>query len=317
MNNIHLTPSQIEQANNLTWYHALDFGDYQTIGRLKPPLQPNCTLFGVMDLLSSVNINGMKCLDVGTAHGVISLGMAILGGTVSATDIGEGTSRQIRLASDIYGVNIDYHSPVYLEHVQNNFEYGTFDLIVCAGVMYHLFNPADVFTRLRPLLKRDGLLVVESACALKETRPTFVLNSETGDYVEPTTYFLPSPSAMTGLAKLCCLDVLATRTCSPGRFTLIGRATLPEEVMGRTPQCKKIHEFGVSDPVLNIRSFTDAERSLIKYSGDTGQKFIDRNSYKPDWPSHPTVPKTPLGKAAAGEALKALVQAESAGRINR
>lgn len=169
-NTLKLTSEQISRANKLSWYHSLNFGDYRTLGRLKPPLRPNATLFGVMDLLSGIDVRGMSCLDVGTAHGLVALGLALQGAKVTATDVGATVSPQIELASEIYGVEIDYRAPIYLDNIHKHFEPGTFDLIVCAGVMYHLLNPADVFIRLRPLLKKRGLLIVESAFSRKFDR---------------------------------------------------------------------------------------------------------------------------------------------------
>ena len=265
LKNILLSESQIAIANELSWYHALDFGDYQTIGRISPPLPPNVTLFGVMDILSGINVSGMKCLDVGTAHGLISLGLALEGANVSATDVGAPVSKQITLASEIYGVSIDYRAPVYLENISQEFEPGSFDLIICAGVMYHLLSPADVFIRLRPLLKQNGLLVIESAFAKAAKEPVLVLNSETGDFTEPTTYFLPSISAIEGLARLACLDILSTRGCSPSRFALIGKAVLPHEVRNRTEQCKKIHSFGISLGAFTILKFCHLISGVLLY----------------------------------------------------
>lgn len=40
-----LTKAQIEQADNLEWFHALDFGEYQTAGRFAPDAPPNHTFF--------------------------------------------------------------------------------------------------------------------------------------------------------------------------------------------------------------------------------------------------------------------------------
>lgn len=301
---LSLNENQITTANNLSWYHALDFGDYQTIGRIPPPSSPNLTLFGVMDILSGIKVSGMKCLDVGTAHGLISLGLALKGAHVSATDVGASISPQIALASEIYDVSIDYRAPVYLEDISREFEPGSFDLIVCAGVMYHLLSPVDVFIRLRPLLKQGGLLVMESAYAHAVKEPVLVLNSETGDFTEPTTYFLPSASAIEGLARLACFDILSTRGCSPARFALLGRAVMPDEVRDRSDQCKKIHAFGISDPSFSDFKFEGMADSSIAYHGAYGYQWIDVKSYQPSFPSHPRKIIQPLGQSVSEAALK-------------
>jgi SAM-dependent methyltransferase len=258
-----------------------------------------------MDLLQGIDVAGMRCLDVGAAHGVISLGLALRGAAVTAIDIGGPKPPQIVLAEEILGVQIDYQSPISVEDAPRRFAPASFDLIVCAGVMYHLLSPADVFTRLRPILKRNGLLVMESACLANQKEPVLVLNTETGTYSEPTTYFLPSANAIPGLAKLACFDVVATRFNLPGRYALLGRAVPPAEVRNRSEQCRKVHGFGISDPSFSLAGFATAEQSSIRYSVQQGHAVLDLQTYRPEFPPNPKEIRTPLGKSVTVDQLKA------------
>ena len=291
-----LTPEHIRLANSLAWYHALEFGEYQTIGRIAPPNPPNMTLFGVMDILSNIDVSGFKCLDVGPAHGLVSFGLALRGGIVTAINIGGAKPPQIRLAEEIYGVELEYLSPVSLEQAPRVFQPATFDLIVCAGVMYHLLNPADVFFRLRPLLKRNGLLVVETVYEPNRNDPVLVLNSETGKFNQPTTYFIPTAEAIRGLARLSCFNILATRANSPVRFSLIGRAVLPDEVEVSTELLKKMLAMKFEDPLFDTGALGNAPSSRIRYGGAHGHMHLDVKSYAPSFPSHPVRIVNPLGK---------------------
>ena len=299
-----ITEEQIKAANQLHWYHAIDFGEYQTIGRMPPSAPPNLTLFGVMDLLQGIDVAGMRCLDVGAAHGVISLGLAMRGATVTAIDIGGPKPPQIKIAEQVLGVHIDYQSPISVADTPAKFAPASFDLIVCAGVMYHLLSPADVFTKLRNLLKRNGLLVMESAHAAKQQEPVLLLNTETGTYSEPTTYFLPSASAIRGLAKLACFDVLATRSNIPTRYALLGRAVTPAEVGDRSEQCKIVHNFGISDPSFSFSGFSEAPLSSIAYRGKPGHLDLDK-SYRPDFAPSPREIRKALGSSVTVDQLKA------------
>lgn len=291
-----LTEAQFKLAQQLKWYHALDFGNYQAVGRISPPFPPNVTLFGVMDMLSGMDVAGMSCLDIGPAHGLISFGLALKGANVTAINIGGSKPPQIALGEEALGVRIDYRSPVSLAEAPAVFPEGSFDLIVCAGVMYHLLNPADVFFRLRPLLKRNGLLVMETVYAADVKEPVLVLNSEAGSFPQPTTYFLPSASALTGLAKLACFDVEATRVNSPRRFSLIGRAVLPDEVSQRSALCAVMHKTGFEDPMFQIAALSRAAESPIRYNGTRGHKAIDVTTYVPDFPPHPKAVTNPVGQ---------------------
>lgn len=292
---VPISDAQRDAADRLSWFHSLEFGDCQTVGRFNPPFPPNVTLFGVMDLLNGIDVTGMRCLDVGPAHGLISFGLALRGAFVTAINIGGAKPPQISLAEEIYGVDLDYISPLSLEQSPNRFAAASFDLIICAGVMYHLLNPADVFFRLRPLLKRNGLLLMETVFAHDQKDPVFFLNTESGSFRQPTTYFLPSASALTGIAKLACFDVLATRVNSPIRFSLLGRAAMPEEVSDRTDFCQLCHETGFEDPLFSIANLAGALTSEIQFRGERGHKLLDVMSFTPDFPSHPKCIVSPVG----------------------
>lgn len=299
-----LTDAQLKKAESLEWYHAFDFGAHQTIGRLPPPLPPNATLFGAMQILQDIDVKGMRCLEVGPAHGLISIGLAMRGAEVTAIDIGGVKPPQIILAEQFFDVRVDYRPSIALADTPQNFAPATFDLIFCAGVMYHLLNPADVFFRLRPLLKRNGLLIMESAHDTKAKEPVLVLNTETGAFAEPTTYFLPSASAIQGLARLACFDIMATRLSIPSRYTLLGRATLPDDVRGRSEQCKKVHAFGISDPAFRLSMIADAPLSEIAYRGAGGHAVVDVMNFSPDFPPHPRKVENPIGRRASAATLE-------------
>jgi 2-polyprenyl-3-methyl-5-hydroxy-6-metoxy-1,4-benzoquinol methylase len=295
---IHPTDEQLAQADTLRWYHALEFGRAQTRGRFDEKTPPNMTLFGVMDLLKHIDVDNMRCLDVGPAHGLISFGLALQGAEVTATNIGAGKPPQIALAEAIYGVDIDYRHGVALADAGREFEPGTFDLIVCAGVMYHLLNPADAFFRLRPLLKRDGLLLLETVYAKDRDEPVLQLNSESEKaFPQVTTYFLPSESALLGLAKLACFEPLATRVSQPARYTVLCRATLPDDIPERTDMCRSMHDHGFEDPSFNLGELkAQTTVSPILYTGPGGSETIDVNRYTPDFPSHPSAIAHPVGR---------------------
>lgn len=291
-----LTEALKQRAEQLEWYHAIDLGEVQTAGRVSPPYPPNLTLFGTMDILKDIDVRGMRCMDVGPAHGLISFGLAMKGAEVVAINKGAGQGPHIPLVEQILDVKIDYRANCALEDAPKHFAPGSFDLIVCAGVMYHLLNPADAFFRLRPLLKRGGILLVETAFAHQVKEPVLVLNSVAEILTQPTTYFLPSRSAIEGLARLAAFDILATRVCSPARFAIAGRAVLPSEVKDRSPMTVRMHDNGFEDPMFDVRALSEAALSSIAYRGPGGHETVDVMTYKPDFPPHPVGDKPMVGK---------------------
>jgi len=297
MSKVTLTADQLKRAEAMRWYHAIDFGEYQARGRNRPPYPPNMTLYGVMDVLSGIDVKGMRVLEIGPAHGMISIGLAMQGATVTACDVGGKKPPQISFCEEVFGIEIDYRAPLALEDVGSVFEKASFDLIVCAGVMYHLINPADVFFRLRPLLKQNGLMAMETVYAAKEKEPVLVLNTEKTLMAEPTTYFVASESAIRGMAKLACLEVVASRTNSPSRFTILGRAVKSDEVTERTDFLKRVHSTGIIDPIFQNQKadFDKLPKSSISFSGGLGHKRIDVKTHKPKFAPCPVELSNPIG----------------------
>jgi len=292
-----LTDEQIARADGMAWYHAYDFGSHQTRGRFDEDKPQNVTLFGVMDLLSGVDLSGMRCLDVGPAHGLISIGMALAGAaSVSAINLGAGRPPQITLSEEIFGVEVDYKPGIPLEDVGDVFEPGSLDVVVCAGVMYHLLNPADVFFRLRPLLRHGGLLVMETVTVIDDEPARFVLNSERDDFPQPSTYFLPNPAMLAGIAKLSCFEVLATRVNTPRRYSMACRAVQPDEVSDRSPMCVKMHDLGFEDPLFDLGALAPPADPPIGFTGQPGHVALDVATFQPQFSPHPNQITNPIGK---------------------
>lgn len=145
---------------------------------------------------------------------------------------------------------------------------------------------------------------MKARSAGNSTDPVLVLNTETAEFAEPTTYFLPTPAAITGLAKLACFDVLATRTCTPSRFALVGRASLPDEVQNRSAQLRKVHEFGISDIAFQAKHLDAAAASAIRYAGTLDYREIDMHSFATLFPSQPNHDQPPLGTEVTEGQLK-------------
>jgi hypothetical protein len=129
---------------------------------------------------------------------------------------------------------------------------------------------------------------------MSEKAPVLHVNTETSTIPETSTYFVPSPSASVGLAKLACFDVLATRSCSPSRFGLVGRAVDPDDVRNRTDLCRKIHERGFTDPAFHLPELSQ-ETSSIEYTGEVGHMNVDVQKYVPNFPPHPRAITNPIG----------------------
>ncbi|NER01931.1 MAG: DUF1698 domain-containing protein [Okeania sp. SIO3C4] len=301
INSVNHRQRLIESANKLKWFHAVDFGDYQTRGRFKPTQAHNLTELGVMELLSKVDLRNADCLDVGTVDGLIALGMKMAGArTVTATDSSMVKSR-FEIARSILELDVEIMRGVQIKDFKSVFSGKLFDMIVCAGVIYHMLNPMSAFIECRKLLKTGGLFIMESACIF-DREPKLVLNTEEVLVPQITTYWVPSKSAMLGMMKLACFEIVASRVLlNPPRLTILGRAVPPGDINGRSDFLKKVHDHELEDLDLRISELVSNSRlsslSLSYPEEGIRDKTIENpNNYKVDFPTHPQSIINPLGQ---------------------
>jgi tRNA (mo5U34)-methyltransferase len=288
-----------KRANNVTWFHAIDFGDFQSSGRFPENMPQNCTLFPAFDLLKDIDVSGMDCLDVGSAHGLVSFGLKKAGARrVAAVDVMKQPSPGFTVARELLDLEVDYYYDTPIARMNEKLEGQRFDLIVCAGVIYHMLNPFEAFMNCRRLLKPNGLFLLESAYLPGDEQAKMMFNSESFTLQEVYTYWIPTASCIAGMMKLSYYNVLASRSIAkPDRIAFLGRAVTADKVENRTQICKRIHETGLQDPAFPKESELEGcEPSEIKYSGEVGgTQQMDVHSYDPVFPFHPVKLTNPVG----------------------
>jgi 2-polyprenyl-3-methyl-5-hydroxy-6-metoxy-1,4-benzoquinol methylase len=187
------------------WYYAIE---------LEPGVMtqghryPNVGL--TRDFLAQIDLTGQRCLDIGTMEGLIPVVLKRRGaGQVVAID-GFDFSEKIAAVKAAYGVDFAYLPNVMAsglldalkarhvgERAQHAFVGGTppraaFDVVVCSGVLYHVYSPIHVIGALRSALRPGGLLVLETAAIPLDA---FVMQynfAGTGYVFGPTDTWLPA-----------------------------------------------------------------------------------------------------------------------------
>ena len=82
----------------------------------------------------------MECLDVGAACGLLSFGLKARGAkSITAADIVRFPTFEI--ARKLLDLDVEYLPTVSADRMLDAFPDRRFDLIVCAGLLYHMFNP--------------------------------------------------------------------------------------------------------------------------------------------------------------------------------
>ena len=288
-----------EEFAKLKWFHAIDFGDFASIGRFQQGRPQNITLYGFMDMIRHVDLAGAETLDIGSVDGISSFGMKTLGArrAVATDSVDKHTFRRAR---EVLGLDIEYHPDTQIKDFGRIFQRGSFDVILCAGVIYHMFNPVSAFLECRKIIKEGGLLFMETPYFAGEKRACIFVNSETEMVNEIFTYSVPTEAAVRGLMKLAGFEILAVRKIqAPDRITVLGRATGLNSIPDRTRLLKRIHEIDTCDFEFRFGKYVPAPvASSVTYTGPRDDLVIDHKSYQPVFPHHPQVDKPAVGHTA-------------------
>lgn len=95
---------------------------------------------------------GKKILDVGAATGQLGKALKDKGNSVVGIEISSTSARQARLVLDDVIVGD-------IEEIEIPYGDGYFDVIICADVLEHLFDPVKALAKLKRVLKADGELI--------------------------------------------------------------------------------------------------------------------------------------------------------------
>jgi tRNA (mo5U34)-methyltransferase len=285
-----------QQVEATTWFHAIDFGPYSSSGRFRPGEPQNQTLFPFMDLVSHVDLKGMRALDIGSADGLASFGMTGKGASVTAIDSYD--LRTFQLARKILGLEIDYHPRVQVKDLVARFGTEQFDFVLCAGVIYHMLNPYSAILQVRKAIREGGLFVLESPVTERTSEPAMFFNSEMSEFKELYTYWVPTPACMIGMLKLASFNIIATRMLkSPRRFSILAQATTPDQVGDRGELLQRIHAADTCDFEFRLSEVAGRTlRSAITYTPMPKEAEINPMTFVPSFPYQPKSGSVGLGK---------------------
>lgn len=297
----------IDQAtiDGYKWFHAIDFGDLSSAGRIPPSRPPNFTLFGIYHFLESIDVTGLDVIDLGTMDGLMAFMLKRLGASrVAATDLWDRP--QFRIARELlaYQDEVEYHTALSIGSMHQRFGDRAFDLMVLGGVLYHLLSPLESLIACRRLLRRDGLLLLETCFdeTSQGTHLTFNMGLDPAPFNEPTTYFLPTLPALLALLRTASFDPIGVARLRHGsaRVSVLARAVRPSAVRNKTG-VQRLHDSYVDSPTHFAFGATfydlehdDADGSRAIYGGpDPFETEIDVMSYQPTLPLQPTWRRQP------------------------
>lgn len=129
--------------------------------------------FGLIaEVLLRKPLKDMRILDIGCLEGGITLALGEAGGPVVGIDVREANLAKANFARKVLGLyNIEFVQADMLKLLDYNL--GSFDLIVCAGTLYHIDAPA-ILPFLRALRQScSGIVIFDTHFAV-ERREEFI-----------------------------------------------------------------------------------------------------------------------------------------------
>lgn len=203
----------LDSLKKYKFYHIIDLGN----GILTPgeprhlPIQRN-----VHTVLQSIPIKGKRVLDIGCRDGLFCFEAEKL-----------GAKEVIGIDNDLSPAAIEFLIPYFNSRVKmfnlNLFDlnpdtYGKFDVIIFAGVLYHLRYPFWALNILKELLAEDGYLIIETAVLDKSRYPLLYCPVGKESPFEPTSVTFFNVKGL--VDTLTTLGIHTTRTLFYKRQTI-------------------------------------------------------------------------------------------------
>lgn len=166
----------------------------------------------VIEVIEKIPLAGRRVLDVGCRDGLFSF-IAEKRGATEIIGIDNDLSRgAVDILIPHFRSKVRMYEMNLLEVRPETF--GDFDIVICAGVLYHLRYPFYGLKCIRDLLRRDGFLVLETA--LVTGYPEFpLLYCPQGDEspYEPTSVTFFNFKGISSVLQSLGLEVVSVTTC--------------------------------------------------------------------------------------------------------
>jgi len=278
------------------WFHAIDFGsNISTVDRWGNALPPNYSLYGALKFLEHIDLEGRDCLDIGTMDGLAAFSMKQKGaGTVVATD--NAGRDQFLFGRKKLGLDVEYLPSTRIDDFPVTFQTRNFDLVVCAGVLYHVLDPLNSLIHIRRVTRNNGLLILETQYLYNEPGAimSFLPTDRKRKCPSTNSFYRPSYKALIGMMELAGFEIISTISVNL-RLTVLARAVVPSELKTGNDMVKKIlveyhtHRH-YSEKIGSRVGFSGAQDSLIKYRpfGHRdhfifSSRFKTDNTLQPKW----------------------------------
>jgi len=214
-----------EDIEAMDWYYNVE---------LKPGAFTNARIRGTSsmtrDVVRNIDLSGQRCLDIGAQECLLTAMMARQGAAQVAAYDRLDLSDRIALIKEAYNVDFDYYHSLQLNELPARLKSENvkpFDVVIFAGVLYHMIDPLAGLATVRSFVREGGLVVVETSVMARGDF-TAEINAK-GRYYPGSNYFQISMGTLDyfmRMLRLRPLDVLYTKPSDDGvcRVTIVARA---------------------------------------------------------------------------------------------
>jgi tRNA (mo5U34)-methyltransferase len=176
------------------WYQSFDLGDWLKI----EAVHDGDSVLGCLDLLGFPrDFSGKTVLDVGCNAGYYSFVAKTRGARrVVGMDLDGHFVRQAQYLSTLLELDVQFLQ----EDVHNiDTRVGSFDMIICSGLMYHIADPTNVLARLSDMCA--DTILIESEFLL-DPGLTHMARFLEGPYRgDPTNWWIYGPQCLEGMVR--------------------------------------------------------------------------------------------------------------------
>lgn len=150
-------------AGYRNWYHRIEVAP----GVVTAGVHDSATELGHLDAMALPgDCAGRRVLDIGCRDGFFAFEMERRGGEVIGIDYADPAVTGFAIASEVLESRVEYRVDNVYDLSRDR--YGSFDVVLFLGVLYHLRNPMLALDRIRSVQQEGGLLFVETQLATAE-----------------------------------------------------------------------------------------------------------------------------------------------------
>ena len=183
------TPDELKASElyRAWWYYSIELLPGMVTQGVYPhelPMLPRL-------MLRECDLANADCLDLGSMEGIIPVLMAKAGARrVLATDAVAHCVEKLEAVKHYHDVSFEYQSVGLLYNLFQRLE-GSFDVINCSGLLYHVISPLMALFGIRPLLKRNAIMIISTNVTL-EDRAITEFNDAGRMQAEENTFWYPT-----------------------------------------------------------------------------------------------------------------------------